>query len=142
MHIENEISDRPHVCPYKNCHKSYKKKLIFEATCEFILEIDLIFSRSDELSRHKRVHTGERPFQCPVCERRFIRSDHLTKHARTHLHLPKYLPSWHQVVEELERLSERLKRTNPGIVPGQKTGLYYPSFAFPPHVDFEGTGSK
>lgn len=43
------------------------------------------FSRSDELSRHKRTHTGEKKFACSVCGRRFMRSDHLTKHVRRHI---------------------------------------------------------
>lgn len=43
------------------------------------------FSRSDELSRHRRTHTGEKRFACPMCLSRFMRSDHLAKHARRHL---------------------------------------------------------
>ena len=43
------------------------------------------FSRSDELHRHVRTHTGDRRFECVDCGRRFTRSDHLQKHARTHL---------------------------------------------------------
>ena len=42
------------------------------------------FSRSDELSRHKRTHTGEKKFGCTVCARRFMRSDHLAKHVKRH----------------------------------------------------------
>ena len=42
------------------------------------------FARSDELSRHKRTHTGEKKFVCPVCDRRFMRSDHLSKHIKRH----------------------------------------------------------
>ncbi|XP_047443244.1 early growth response protein 1-like [Mugil cephalus] len=42
------------------------------------------FSRSDELNRHVRIHTGQKPFQCVICARSFSRSDHLTTHTRTH----------------------------------------------------------
>ncbi|XP_034020383.1 early growth response protein 1-B-like [Thalassophryne amazonica] len=42
------------------------------------------FSRSDELNRHVRIHTGQKPFQCAICARSFSRSDHLTTHMRTH----------------------------------------------------------
>lgn len=42
------------------------------------------FSRSDELSRHKRTHTGEKKFSCSICSRRFMRSDHLSKHVKRH----------------------------------------------------------
>ncbi|XP_049598410.1 early growth response protein 1-A [Syngnathus scovelli] len=56
--------ERPYMCPANGCERR--------------------FSRSDELTRHVRVHTGQKPFQCRICMRSFSRSDHLTTHIRTH----------------------------------------------------------
>eukprot|EP00066_Takifugu_rubripes_P006272 XP_003970937.1 PREDICTED: early growth response protein 1-B-like [Takifugu rubripes] len=56
--------ERPYVCPAEGCTRR--------------------FSRSDELTRHQRMHTGHKPFQCRICMRNFSRSDHLTTHIRTH----------------------------------------------------------
>nr|CAD7397968.1 unnamed protein product [Timema poppensis] len=42
------------------------------------------FARSDELTRHFRKHTGQKPFRCHMCQRSFSRSDHLSLHMKRH----------------------------------------------------------
>ena len=41
------------------------------------------FTRSEHLARHKRKHTGERPFTCPYCSKNFSRLDNLRQHKQT-----------------------------------------------------------
>ncbi|KAI8967236.1 hypothetical protein BDF20DRAFT_791852, partial [Mycotypha africana] len=41
------------------------------------------FSRKYDVIRHKRIHTGAKPYVCPCCSKRFARSDARMRHFRT-----------------------------------------------------------
>ena len=56
-------------------------------TCFSLQDCGWRFARSDELSRHMRKHTGDKPFQCKLCERAFSRSDHLSLHMKRHMEM-------------------------------------------------------
>lgn len=58
------IGEKPYVCNWDGC--TWR------------------FARSDELTRHYRKHTGDKPFKCHVCDRAFSRSDHLSLHMKRH----------------------------------------------------------
>ena len=63
-HLRWHIGDQPYLCSWPGCSRK--------------------FTRSDELHRHFRIHTGERKHRCQHCGKSFSRSDHLKKHALSH----------------------------------------------------------
>ena len=75
--------EKPYSCDWENCGRK--------------------FARSDELARHRRTHTGEKKYGCPLCGRRFMRSDHLSKHIKRHTS-NKRTPLWQQEVEKLKQM--------------------------------------
>ena len=86
---------KPFKCGYEGCDRSYTRKSNLRA--HFVKHTSdspykcylgecagkVAFCKQYELIRHIRCeHILERPYQCDVCHKRFVRSDHLLNHKR------------------------------------------------------------
>lgn len=85
----NQSKEFPaHSTPNKaNKRKAYSNKPI--SKCNVIKRHECpicckVFTKNFYLENHKRVHSGERPFNCKTCGKDYIQSGHLHKHMKTH----------------------------------------------------------
>ena len=52
----------------------------------------LINSKRFNFKQHLKIHTGEKPFTCNVCNRSFRQKAHMVKHVTTHSNIPRNNP--------------------------------------------------
>ena len=45
---------------------------------------EMRFRQKSNLTKHKKIHAGEKPFKCEICEKAFIQRGDLTRHKRRH----------------------------------------------------------
>ncbi|AOA65016.1 Putative transcription factor [Komagataella phaffii CBS 7435] len=71
----------------KDFNKTNKKRSNRSGSRTFVCtgypNCSMSFTRSEHLARHIRKHTGERPFKCEYCARKFSRMDNLRQHKQT-----------------------------------------------------------
>lgn len=76
----NSVSDQ------SNINSSENKDILDYKECKVVCII--CFSRfwsNGELRRHMRIHTGERPFSCNICQRMFSLKNSMLRHQHKHL---------------------------------------------------------
>uniref|UniRef100_A0A8D8WMN2 Zinc finger protein 569 n=1 Tax=Cacopsylla melanoneura TaxID=428564 RepID=A0A8D8WMN2_9HEMI len=83
-YIRNYMRNKaPEMCPIcgdlVRCVTSHMKQHTEKFECN---QCGKVFARKDGLECHMRTHTGERPYECPLCGRRFKQMGDQKKHTR------------------------------------------------------------
>ncbi|KAI9104761.1 hypothetical protein DFS34DRAFT_576028 [Phlyctochytrium arcticum] len=92
--------DRPHGCLWRNCSDRFPT---FDELTDHVSEDHIgsgqheyvcnwegcerngkPFNQRQKVMRHIQTHTGDKPYQCTVCNQRFSESGIMTQHMRTH----------------------------------------------------------
>ena len=93
VHVARHSEDRPVKCTRENCDKSFKNKedlrihlkrhdglmQIYKYQCRYC---EKIFQTAGSRQTHERLHTGEKPYACKVCDYKCADVSNLKKHER------------------------------------------------------------
>ncbi|XP_014249120.1 zinc finger protein 883-like isoform X2 [Cimex lectularius] len=78
------------VKPYRCSEPSCKKAFSYRSDLRKHLVIHTAFTRSTNLNKHARVHSGRRPFSCGECDKMFATRGDLIRHSFIHTGVKPY----------------------------------------------------
>ncbi|KAJ7317185.1 hypothetical protein JRQ81_003347 [Phrynocephalus forsythii] len=83
---EERLPQRPPTCQLeeKNSKKLQAATALLAPAGHNCPDCGKYFGHRTALSKHRKTHSGERPYPCSACGKRFSRSSNLAQHQRTH----------------------------------------------------------
>lgn len=96
-----------HPCRWENCYRTFSTHAALtehitqdhvgsgkaQYECKWIgcTRSNRVFTQKQKVLRHLQTHTGDRPYQCSICHKRFSEANTLAQHKRTHTHEKPYV---------------------------------------------------
>lgn len=84
-------------CPFPDCTKVFGRFYnlrshyrIHSGEKPFVCEMcETSFARNHDLKRHLKIHSGDRPFRCDTCQKTFSRNDAMMRHLKLNICVKK-----------------------------------------------------
>ena len=86
-HSRIHTGEKPYFCRWPGCKWRFARSVNIKKKFEFFRKTINLFPnylKKDELTRHLRKHSGDKPYSCDSCNKSFSRSDHLQLHSKRH----------------------------------------------------------